>query len=454
MRTSIRPVLRKIHTVRELTHMIREKIEESFPYVWVTGEVSEMKQPVSGHLYFTFKDESARIRAVMFKGHFQKLKFALEDGLSVIALGRVSVYEARGDYQLLVEHLEHAGTGVLALAFEQLKKKFSDEGLFDEKQKQPLPFIPRKIAVVTSPTGAVIHDILHILERRFPHVHVQIVPVKVQGSEAAGEIVRALEFLNQLGQADIIILARGGGSLEDLAPFNAEAVGRAVFASKIPLISAVGHETDYTIADFCADVRAPTPTAAAQMAVPERDALLASVSSLTRQLGQAWDRLIQGRRKNLDDFSRRLRHPGRQVQDRLLRVDDLSFRLDGAMGRDLKFRRERLARIKDRLHGFSPRKALENRKVLVERNREKLQHAMAKRMAQEQSRMEQSSARLAALSPLAVLARGYSITRIPDTGEVVRYADQAGPRTLVDVLLHQGTLKCRVEESKGDPVKS
>ncbi|MBN2106659.1 MAG: exodeoxyribonuclease VII large subunit, partial [Deltaproteobacteria bacterium] len=259
---------RFIFTVAELTRHIRDTLESAYPDVWVEGEISNLRIPSSGHCYFTLKDEAAQLRVVMFRMQARLLRFTAEDGLKVICRGRINVYEQRGEYQLVADMLEPRGVGSLQLAFEQLKNRLAGEGLFAEERKKPLPFLPARIAVITSPTGAAVRDIIRIIHRRFPSVAILVVPVRVQGDEAPEEIARAIETVNQRGLGDVIIVGRGGGSLEDLWAFNTETVARAIAASALPVISAVGHETDTTIADFAADLRAPTPSAAAELVVP------------------------------------------------------------------------------------------------------------------------------------------------------------------------------------------
>src|SRR5512136_2779310 len=270
---------KRILTVSRLTALIRSTLEENFEHVWVEGEVSNLSTPSSGHLYFTLKDAGAQLRCVMFKGAVRNLRFRLKDGMGLILRGRITVYEQRGDYQLIAEYAEPLGIGALQLAFEQLKERLVREGLFDESRKKPLPVLPQRIGVVTSPTGAAIHDILTVVNRRFANVQILIVPVRVQGDGAAAEIAAAIDDVNRYGAVDVMIVGRGGGSLEDLWAFNEEAVARAIARSRIPVISAVGHETDYTIADFAADLRAPTPSAAAELAVKDRDELVLHVKS-------------------------------------------------------------------------------------------------------------------------------------------------------------------------------
>ena len=264
---------RKIYSISELNAEIRTLIEESFSFVWIFGEISNFRTPASGHFYFTLKDNASQISAVMFRGQQRHLKFQPEDGMSVTGMGRLGVYEPRGTYQIILEYLEPSGIGALQIAFEKLKGRLAAEGCFEDEFKKPLPFLPKNISIITSPSGAAVHDILKTIDRRFPNLHIQIIPVKVQGYGSAEEIVAALELLNARNEAEVAILARGGGSLEDLQAFNTEPVARAIFASEIPIVSAVGHETDYTISDFVADLRAPTPTAAAELVTPDKSEL-------------------------------------------------------------------------------------------------------------------------------------------------------------------------------------
>ena len=297
-----------IHSISEITRAIRALVEEGYPDVWVCGEVSNFRDPGSGHFYFTLKDASAQVAAVMFRGANQKLSFKIENGTELICHGRISVYEARGNYQIVIDHCEPKGVGALQLAFEQLKKKLAGEGLFDPKQKKKLPFLPAKIGIVTSETGAAIRDMIKVLHRRMPSVAVLLVPVKVQGEGAAAEITAAITLLNRRDDIDVMIVGRGGGSLEDLWVFNEEIVARAIFASRIPVVSAVGHEIDFTIADFVADVRAPTPSAAAEIVVPNRADLIATVQNHAKRLEQAVVRNFPQRMMQIDGLRERLQY--------------------------------------------------------------------------------------------------------------------------------------------------
>ena len=292
---------RKIYTVSELNALIKSLLEQQFPFVWVVGEISNFRIPLSGHFYFTLKDEASQLNAVMFRGQHRQLKFEPEDGMRVTGMGRLSVYEPRGSYQIILEYLEPSGVGGLQIAYEKLKARLADEGLFDQQYKKPLPFLPHKMALITSPSGAVVHDMLNIIDRRFSNTQIEIFPVKVQGTGAEEEIVEALRMLNDRIGVDLGILARGGGSLEDLQAFNSERVARAIFASKIPIIAAIGHETDYTIADFVADLRAPTPSAAAELAVPIKYELLQKVKDISADLKYRVRHTIERSRKTLID---------------------------------------------------------------------------------------------------------------------------------------------------------
>jgi exodeoxyribonuclease VII large subunit len=278
---------RKVHTISELTRKIKELLTKSFREVWVTGEVSNLTYHRSGHVYFTLKDEDAALGCVIWRSAAGKLRFRIEEGSEIIALGDISVYEVRGNYQLVVVYAEPKGIGALALAFEQLKKKLAAEGLFDERHKKPLPFLPRKIGIVTSPTGAAVRDMIRTILARFPNAHLIVHPARVQGEGAAGEIAAAIQTLNEMNEVDVMIIGRGGGSLEDLWPFNEEIVARAIFASAIPVISAVGHEVDVTISDYVADARAPTPTAAGEMVVPREEDLRLALLQLHQRIGLA-----------------------------------------------------------------------------------------------------------------------------------------------------------------------
>jgi len=436
---------RKIYSISELNAEIKILIEESFPFVWIFGEISNFRIPASGHYYFTLKDNASQISAVMFRGQQRQLKFAPEDGMSVTGMGRLGVYEPRGTYQIILEYLEPSGIGALQIAFEKLKKRLAAEGCFDDTHKKPLPFLPNHISVITSPTGAVIHDILNTINRRFANCHIQIIPVKVQGPGAAEEIATALELLNARSEADVAILARGGGSLEDLQAFNTELVAGAIFASNIPIISAVGHETDYTIADFAADLRAPTPTAAAELVVPEKSDLQRRCHDISMRLQTKFTNYFDRLNLRLTEISNRLIDPRRKLEDYRLRLDDLGARLHRILL--LRIRRERkyLDFWQHRLVANTPRLVLTKANQQLEQINEKLIKSLIISNHSKRINIRTLTATLAAMNPLAILARGYSVTRtIPDAAVVTDPHKVALDQEL-EVMLAKGQLICRVK---------
>jgi exodeoxyribonuclease VII large subunit len=345
-----------VYSVSELTKYIRVIIEDSFPGVWVEGEISNFILHSSGHMYFSLKDATSILKCAMFKRANEKLKFSLKNGMKVIAFGSISVYEARGDYQLIVEEVEPKGIGALQLQFQQLKEKLAKEGLFDEKYKVPIPFLPNRIGVVTSPTGAAIRDILNIARRRFQNVEIIINPVKVQGAEAKDEIAAAIRLFNELNNIDVMIVGRGGGALEDLWPFNEEIVARAIFESQIPVISAVGHEIDFTISDFVADFRAPTPSAAAELVIPKKEDLVSLINKETTRLNNA----IFGKLDELKEKLRSLketyvlRQPLNYIIQQEQRIDDLRKDIHVRIGHIVSIYREKFNRVESSLEAFNP----------------------------------------------------------------------------------------------------
>lgn len=436
---------RKVYTISELNADIKLLLEEQFPFVWIIGEISNFRIPASGHFYFTLKDESCQLNAVMFRGQQQKLKFEPEDGLNITGMGRLSVYEPRGTYQIILEYMEPAGIGALQIAYEKLKARLNEEGLFDEKHKKPIPFLPQKIALITSPTGAVVHDMLTIIKRRFPNMHIQIFPVKVQGVGAEDEIVDALTLLNQTNDVDVAIVARGGGSLEDLQSFNAERVVRSVFESQIPVISAVGHETDYTITDFVADLRAPTPSAAAELAVPVKNELVRIVNNNFVAIEFRVCHLIERFRRNLVDLAKGLVDPKKQIQDWRLRIDDFTARLSRNFLRLLGRKHEQYQWWYDRLVANSPASQVYNINIEIEQYLYKLLKTYDKQFENKTALLRELRVRLEALSPIAILERGYSITRtIPDS-KVVLNPRMVSINQDLEVMVAKGTLTCRVK---------
>jgi len=396
-----------ILTVTHLTIQIKNLLEGNFPDIWVEGEISNLSIPQSGHAYFTLKDEQSQIRSVLFRSSQRFLKFTLQHGMQVICRGRVSVYEPRGEYQLIVDYIEPKGIGALQLAFEQLKAKLEKEGLFDLDHKRPLPLLPQRIGIITSPTGAAIRDMLRVIKRRHPRMHILIYPVPVQGIEAAPAIVEAIQYFNRDQNVEVMIVGRGGGSLEDLWAFNEEPVARAIYASKIPIISAVGHETDYTISDFVADLRAPTPSAAAEMVVKSEESFRESISSLESSLIKSIQQQIDLTRASLREFTRLLGDPRRLLEQYVQRVDELTGRL--ATGLQHHVRRDRAL-------------------------------------------LTALTAGLDHLNPLGILSRGYSVTRKLPEGVILKDASNVRPGDLLNTKLHNGEIVSRVE--KRDTVAS
>jgi len=438
---------RTILTVSQLTGEIKDLLERSHHDVWVEGEISNLRQPPSGHFYFTLKDEQSQIRAVLFKLQARYLRFALADGTQVICWGRVGVYEKRGEYQLILDYVEPKGLGSLQLALQQLKERLTQEGLFDERRKRPLPLVPRCIGIVTSPAGAAIRDILNILRRRFENIEILLYPVKVQGAGAAEEIAQGIETLGRMGAVDIIIVGRGGGSLEDLWPFNEEIVARAIFASPVPVVSAVGHETDFTIADFVADLRAPTPSAAAEIVVREKRDLIRTIGELRARLERELAHLLRRRQEEIDHTTQRLKDPRRRTQELRVRLDDCWDRLVAAAARTCSEKIERVGRIQQLLLGHSPRREITALKERTGHMGRQMASGMLNLLALRRRAWETETGRLSALSPLGILERGYSITRRLPDGQVLRDSSEVARGSSVEVRLHQGVLICRVDET-------
>jgi len=438
---------RYILTVSELTREIKDILELQFADISVEGEISNLRIPPSGHIYFTLKDDFSQIRVVFFKNQARTPRFSPEDGLQVICRGRVSLYEKRGDYQLILEEMEPKGIGALQLAFLQLRERLEKEGFFDPSHKKPIPMIPQRIGIVTSPTGAVIRDMLHIIERRFDNVQILLYPARVQGAEAASEIVKGIEYFNDRMEVDVIIVARGGGSLEDLWAFNEEGVARAIFYSQIPIISAVGHETDYTISDFVADLRAPTPSAAAELAVKDKKEVTNTLRFLEGRLESEVLQILQESRMHLSHLMKRLRDPRRRIEEFFLRVEDLLGRFVLLTSWIINRKREKEVHLYEGLLLRTPYQKVKNlRRVISEMEKHLLQnirHSIKIRMQTLEGRVGQ----LDSLSPLSILQRGYSITRKIPSLQILRDAAQVGEGDQVEVRLFKGSLLCGVKKS-------
>ena len=441
--------VRKIWSVSELTGRIRDLLEGQFRDIWVEGEISNFRVAQSGHLYFTLKDARAQARCVCFRNQARLLKFRPADGLHITVRGTVGVYEQRGEYQIYVEHIEPVGLGALQLAFEQLKKRLAEEGLFDPARKKPLPLLPRRIGIVTSPTGAAVRDILRILRRRFPNAHAILYPVRVQGEGAAEEIVEALRYFNRAMLVDVLILARGGGSLEDLWAFNEEVVARAMAASEIPIVSGVGHETDFTIADFVADVRAPTPSAAAEIVVRTRQEFEKHIAEHERRLAQQMRILLHERRDRLRDLAT---HPAFRRPEELLRqyrqeVDELAARLAQTLQSRMELARRRYTVAATRLGSFDLRGRLRAFGVTLEQRVAELRVRIERALLEKRRRMESLSLKLEERSPLRILERGFAIVT-DAAGNVVRAAAQVALGDTIAVQLARGKLAAEVKKKE------
>jgi exodeoxyribonuclease VII large subunit len=436
---------RRIYTVSDLTADIKVILEDKFPFVWICGEISNFRVPASGHFYFTLKDDNAQINVVMFRSQNRNLKFVPEDGISVTGLGRISVYEPRGTYQIIFEYLEPEGTGAIQLAYEQLKARLVEEGLFDEKHKKPLPYLPQKISIITSPTGAVVHDILKIINRRFSNVHIEIIPVKVQGEGAEDEIVTALKLLNARDDSDIAVIARGGGSFEDFHAFNSEVVARSIFESEIPIISAVGHETDFSIADFVSDLRAPTPSAAAELVIPLKNDLVKRCAELSMTLTNRFFRYIEYLQILLKEITNRLFDPTKKIENLMLRTDDMFARLIRTYkNRDSQWR-ERLEWRVERLNANNPLIHINKLNEELAQEYDNLLIYIKISLNEKHFMLRELTSRLNALSPNAILARGYSIARTIPDAVVVRDPQEVSIGQDLEVLVAKGSIICSVK---------
>jgi len=436
-------------TVSELTRRIRSSLEDQFPSVWVEGEISNLRCPSSGHQYFTLKDRASQVRAVLFRRQAERLKFALQDGLEVLVSGRLTVYEPRGDYQLLIEAVEPKGIGALQLAFMQLKAKLEAEGVFHVSRKQPLPAFPERIGVVTSPVGAAIHDLLTIVHRRWPIAQIVIAPVAVQGSEAVGQIVRAIEMFNQVsppvGTVDVLIVGRGGGSLEDLWAFNEERVVRAIAASRIPLVSAVGHETDVTLADLTADCRAPTPSAAAELVTPDCMVMKEQVRNARNRLARSLKSEIAVLSVRVQKASRRLPEPRLMIGHYVQRVDELERQLYQNVTYWCRNIQLQLLQHQSAIREANPLSTIQRKQTWVIDLKRHMVQGIQNSVLLRRHQTTLSISQLHQLSPLAVLARGYSIVRDVRHGKVLKKSTDTEVGAEVHATLSEGELVCRVQ---------
>ncbi len=435
----------KIFSVTELTSELKKNIEEKYPLVWVYGEISNLSAPFSGHLYFTLKDEYARINAIIFKGQQKSLKFTPENGMSVIGFGRLNLYETKGSYQIIFEYLEPKGIGSLQLAYEQLKAKLFSEGLFNNEYKKKLPFLPENICIITSPSGSVLFDIINIINRRFQNVNIIIIPVSVQGISSESEIVSAIKLLNKYCCSDVAIIARGGGSLEELHAFNSESVARAIFESKIPIISAIGHETDYTISDFVADLRAPTPSAAAEIVVPLKNDLLIKNQKLYLSLNYNIERFLAEHRKFLYNMTKRIKDPKSKLYDMVIKNDDLAKRLIRAKINHINHIRERTGWKINRLIANNPITYICKYKERIEYIKHNISKLINNILVYNEYKTNELTAKLNILNPRAILKRGYSITRTLPEKHIIMDPNTVEIAQNIEVLVNKGSLICSVE---------
>jgi exodeoxyribonuclease VII large subunit len=440
---------RQILTITQLNRRVRQLLETHLALIWVQGEISNLARPASGHWYFTLKDRDAQIRCAMFRNRNSLTGFVPKEGEQVVVRGRVSLYENRGDYQLIAEHMEPDGVGRLQQQFEQLKHRLGAEGLFDPDHKRELPSFPSAIGVVTSPSGAAIRDIIHVLQRRAPWIPVRIYPTAVQGKQSAADVARAIAFANEDNQCDMLIVGRGGGSLEDLWGFNEEIVARAIFDSAIPVVSAVGHETDFTIADFVADLRAPTPSAAAELASPDGAALALALdqrqSMLQRHIRQ---QLVRDRRQ-LDNLRQRLRNPADRLRDQMQHLDHLDIRLARAMHARLGQARQQQQALIYRFNALHPGQRLADWRTRLTDLADRGQLALERSLNGHRAQLSALAATLNAVSPLATVERGYGIVRNPQ-GRVVRSISETASGQHIDVMLRDGRLLCTVDDVSGE----
>ena len=440
---------REVFSPSALVRRVRDLLERQFPLLWIEGEISNFSKPASGHMYFSLKDAQAQVRCAMFKLKASLLRFRPADGQRVLARVRVGLYEARGEFQLIVEHMEEAGEGALLREFEQLKSRLSAEGLFDAARKRALPRLPRRIGVITSPTGAAVRDVLSVIARRFPLAVVEVMPVPVQGREAPAAIIAMLKAATKAARHDVLLLTRGGGSLEDLWAFNHEGLARAIRASAIPVVSAIGHEIDFTIADFVADLRAPTPSAAAELLVPDQADLLRFSRTRRERLARHMQHLLHKFAQRVDHAHARLRtqHPQRRLRAGAERLAQLRARLASQHPRRrVRAGAERLAQLRARFSAQHPANLLARRRDHLRAGDQRLRNALRRRLDAGNARLSELARALNAVSPLATLQRGYAILIDAESGRVLRSARQAAPGTRLSARVADGEFSVRVED--------
>jgi exodeoxyribonuclease VII large subunit len=442
------PPERDIYTVSRLNREVRVLLERGFGTLWIEAEISNFARPSSGHWYFSLKDANAQVRCAMFRQRNYLSTFTPKDGQKVLVRARIGLYEPRGEYQLIVDHIEDAGRGALQRQFEELRARLAAEGLFSAERKRPLPGLPARIGIITSPTGAAVRDILHVLARRFPAIGVLIYPVQVQGAQAAADIVAAVELAGRRADCDVLILARGGGSLEDLWAFNDERLARAIVASPIPIITGVGHEVDFTIADFAADVRAPTPSAAAELVVPDAQEWLQAFALAGKRLEAALRRRVAELRERLRWLAGRagVVSPAAKLTQQAQRLDELEQAMVREMKRRLQGSAERLRWLAGRAQLVGPATRLSQQFLRLDASRQRLERAWRQIVGTRGAALSELARTLNAVSPLATLQRGYAIVSTED-GRILRDAADAGPGSVIEARLAVGSVRARVEGS-------
>jgi exodeoxyribonuclease VII large subunit len=442
----------QIYSVSALNQSARALLESGLGIIWIEGEISNLAQPASGHIYFSLKDQDAQVRCAMFRGSKRKLTFRPDNGLQVLARARVGLYEPRGEFQLVVESLEEAGEGLLRQRLEQLKRQLASEGLFDEKHKVRLPALPQRIGIITSPSGAVIRDILHVLSRRFPGIPVIIYPTPVQGAAAAPGVVAALKTAAERDECDVLVIARGGGSLEDLWAFNEEAVARAIFSCTLPVVSAIGHETDFTISDLVADLRAPTPSAAAELIVPNQTDWLHQLQNISKRSALAIRRLLEMLAERTDQTERRLSlsHPGRILQDHRRTLNELSRQMTDLLTNQLSACRWRQEALVTRVRVASPVGHIQRQQEYIQLHNQRLRQAVRHRLDAAGHELALRATRLQAVSPLDTLRRGYSVVSDSQSGAVIDDATKLKPGDEIQARMSRGSLIAKVKKVQPD----
>jgi len=439
---------RDVYSISRLNSEVKAVLASSFPLLWVEGEISNLAHPASGHIYFTLKDKHAQVRCAMFRIRRSKLRFQPENGMQVLVRARAALYENRGEFQLGIEHMEPAGEGALRLAYEELKQRLGAEGLFDPAHKKPLPLFPQRIGIITSPTGAAIHDMLSVLQRRFPAASIVIYPIPVQGVDAAEKITEMIKLADQRAECDLLVLTRGGGSLEDLAAFNDEGVARTLYASQLPTVSAIGHEIDFTIADFVADERAPTPSAAAELISPDQASLQQQLNQLNNRLTTRLQQQSNHYKAALQHLKQRLKqqHPTTQLEQHQQRIDELSRRLTQQYQAKYVQTANQLNHLTARLKGLTPAHRLAQFKLRHANLHRRLHQQMHHQLNQSKRQLSHISQQLHTVSPLATLGRGYAIVQQYPSEKIIRHATAMKPGAQIKAKLAEGTLLCRVEK--------